>query len=266
MNIYKHELKVGIKPFIFWTIGLAVLLIIGMIKFLGVTETSVNEIALIMEKIPKVILLVFGIGEADIATSGGYYSVLEYYVTICTIIYAINLGSNLVARESIDETYEFIFTKPCSRTYILFNKILAAFTYLLVFCILNLLFSYISFMVYDIDNTIVKEMLLFALSNALVGLLFFTISIFLTSFARKVEKGISSSYKVFLITYILSVLYDIFNWSKYIKILIPFRYFKDVDLLAGNIDFFFVIICLAISSIALIFAFKAFERRDLNAV
>ena len=266
MNIYKHELKIGLKPFIFWTIGLAFLLIAGMTKFLGVKETTGNEMALILEKMPKVILIVFGMGDVDVLTSGGFYSTLENFVTICTVIYAINLGSNSVSRESIDETYEFVFTKPCSRTYILFNKILAAFTYLFIFCILNLIFSYISFIVYDINNTIAKEMILFAISNTLLGTLFFTTSIFLTAFASKIEKGISNSYKVFLITYIASVLYDIFNWSKLTKILIPFKYFKATDLLAGNLNVSFVMISLAFSLVALVFAFRYFEKRDLNAV
>lgn len=266
MNIYKHELKIGLKPFIFWTLGLAFLLIVGMTKFLGFEGTSGNEMALLLEKIPKVIMIVFGMGDVDILTPGGYYSVLQNYATICTIIYAINLGSNSVARESIDETYEFLFTKPCSRTYILLNKILAAFTYLFVFCILNLVFSYISFITYNIDNTIVKEMILFAISNTLVGVLFFSISIFLAAFARKIEKGIGNSYKIFLITYIASVLYDIFNWPKLTRILIPFKYFKSTDLLVQNLDVSFVIISLSLSMLALDFAFKAFEKRDLNAV
>jgi ABC-2 type transport system permease protein len=228
MNIYKHELKVGFKPFIFWTIGLAFLLIAGMTKFLGFEEATGNGVTMVLEKIPKVILIVFGMGEVDILTPGGYYSVLGSYATICTIIYAINLGSNSVARESIDETYEFIFTKPCSRTYILLNKILAAFTYLFIFCILNLFFSYISFIIYDIDNTIVKEMILFAISNALVGILFFTVSIFLAAYARKIEQGISNSYKIFLITYIASVLYDLFNWSELTKYSFHFNILKQL--------------------------------------
>lgn len=266
MNIYKHEIKIGLKPFIFWTLGLAFLLIVGMTKFLGFNGTTGNEMALLLDKIPKIIMIVFGMGDVDILTPGGYYSVLQNYATICTIIYAINLGSNSVARESIDETYEFIFTKPCSRTYILFNKIFAAFTYLFIFCILNLIFSYISFITYNIENTIVKEMILFAISNTLVGILFFTVSIFLAAFARKIEQGISNSYKIFLITYIASVLYDVFNWSELTKILIPFKYFKATDLLAQNLNISFVIISLAFSLIAIILAFRCFEKRDLNAV
>lgn len=265
MNIYKHDLKIGLKPFIFWTIGLAFLLFVGMTKFIGVSGGTGNEMALILDKIPKIILLVFGMGEVDILSAGGFYSVLENYVIICTVIYAIQLGSNSVARESIDKTYEFIFTKPCTRSYILSNKILAAFTYLFIFCILNLIFSYATFIILDINNTIVKEMILFAISNTLIGILFFSISIFLAAFANKTEKGISNSYKIFMLTYIFSVIYDIFDWTKLMKIVVPFKYFRAVDLLSGKLDVLFVLISLVFSFIFMVLAFKAFENRDLNA-
>ncbi len=266
MNIYKHELKIGLKTFIFWVIVLAFLLVIGMTKFLGVSGSTGNEMAIILEKIPKIILIVFGMGEVDILSVGGFYSVLENYIFIFTIIYAIQLGSNSVARESIDKTYEFIFTKPCTRSYILFNKILAAFTYLFVFCILNLIFSYAAFIILDIDNTIVKEMILFATSNIMIGILFFSMSIFLASFTSKTEKGISNSYKIFMLTYIISVIYDIFNWAKLVKIIVPLKYFRAVDLLEGKLDILFVLISLIFSFVFLYIAFKAFEKRDLNAV
>lgn len=266
MNIYKHDLKIGLKTSIFWTIVLAFLLVIGMTKFLGVSGSTGNEMELILEKIPKIILIVFGMGEVDILSVGGFYSVLENYVIILTIIYAIHLGSNSVARESIDKTYEFIFTKPCTRSYILFNKILAAFTYLFVFCILNLIFSYAAFIILDIDNTIVKEMVLFAISNIMIGILFFSMSIFLAAFANRTEKGISNSYKIFMLTYISSVIYDVFDWAKFIKIAVPFKYFRSSDLLEGKLDILFVVISVIFSFVFLYMAFKTFEKRDLNAV
>ena len=39
MNIYKKELKTLIKPMIFWSVGLCMLLLIGMIEFTGVENT-----------------------------------------------------------------------------------------------------------------------------------------------------------------------------------------------------------------------------------
>lgn len=67
----------------------------------------------------------------------GYMGILFYYILICTVIYAVHLGTAAVSRESVDKTYEFVFTKPLSRTRILGWKLSAAFFYLLAFCIFN---------------------------------------------------------------------------------------------------------------------------------
>ena len=266
MNIYKHDLKINLKPFIFWTIGLLFLIIVGMTKFLGFSGSSGSEMTVILDKIPKIVMMVFGMADVDVLSVGGFYSVLENYIIICTIIYAIILGSNAVARESIDKTYEFVFTKPRTRGYILANKILASFTYLIIFCVLNLLISFAAFSILDINNTIGKEMILFAIANTLVGILFFTLSIFLAATAKKSEKGISSSFKIFMITYIVSIFYDVFEWPVFIKVLIPIKYFGAVDLLASNLDIMFVVLSLVLSGAFLALAFRAFEKRDLMAI
>ena len=264
MNIYKHDLKIGLKPFIFWTAGLAFLLLAGMAKFLGVSGGSGAEMAAVLDKIPKIFLIVLGMGEVDILSLGGYYIVLESYIAVCIVIYGVFLGSNAVARESIDKTYEFIFTKPCTRFYILFNKISAAFTYLTVLCILNIIFSYAAFIILDIDNTIVKEMILIGTANTLIGILFFSLSVFLAAFASRSEKGTGYGYKIFMLTYIASIIYDVFDRAKILKIFLPLKYFKSTDLLEGNLDVFFVLISLVISFVFLALAFWAFEKRDLN--
>ena len=265
MNIYMHDIKINLKTFIFWVIGLVFLIAVGMTKFLGFDGTSGTDMAFILDKIPRVVMMVFGMADVDVLSVGGFYSVLENYVVVCTIIYAIMLGSNSVARESIDKTYEFVFTKPRTRLYILTKKILAAFTYLIVFCILNLIISYIAFIILDINNTIEKEMILFAISNTLIGILFFTLSIFLSAISKKSEKGISLSFKLFMAIYIVSIFYDVFEWPKFMKVIIPIKYFGAIDLLDGKLDVVFVILSLILSGVFLIIAFRSFDKRDLVA-
>jgi hypothetical protein len=36
MNIYLRELRFGVKPFIFWTLGLCLLIFAGVVKYTGV--------------------------------------------------------------------------------------------------------------------------------------------------------------------------------------------------------------------------------------
>jgi ABC-2 type transport system permease protein len=69
-----------------------------------------------------------------------------------TSIYAVWLGHNAVSRESIDKTYEFLFTKPKSRTWFLSRKVLTGCLYLTVYCLFNVFFSAASIAVLDIGE------------------------------------------------------------------------------------------------------------------
>jgi len=126
MNILKRECRANLKTFLFWNLGLFVLAFTGMTKFTGIAAaTGGEDINKILNQFPKVILAVLGISSVDISTLAGYYSILAFYALICGAIYAIHLGNNAVSREIVDKTYEFIFTKPCTKTYVLGMKVIA---------------------------------------------------------------------------------------------------------------------------------------------
>ena len=76
-----------------------------------------------LSQMPKPVLALFGMSEVNIETLGGFYAVLEFYAMIVIGCYAVSLGTSAVLRESMDKTYEFLFTKPCGRLRILTVKV-----------------------------------------------------------------------------------------------------------------------------------------------
>ena len=75
MNILVRELKAGRKAFLFWSLGLFVLVFMGVVKSTGVTADG-GGLAALLDSFPRVVLAVFGMVGADIGTFGGYYAVL----------------------------------------------------------------------------------------------------------------------------------------------------------------------------------------------
>ena len=265
-NIIKHELKAGLKPFIFWTLGLAVLVFAGMTKFLGFGGSGGADITVLLGQFPKIFLVMFGMANVDVQSLGGYFSVLQFFVLICASIYAIHLGTNAVSREAVDKTYEFIFTKPRTRSYILSCKLFAGFCYLTAFCALNLIFSFLALPMLGIENTIPTTLILYAFVSLFVGLVFFSLAAMLSALFTRSEVGIKVSNTIFIITYILSVLFDLSENPAVIKIFTPLKYFEAADLIGGKFDIVYTAVCLVISAAALFWAFLAFNKRDLNAV
>lgn len=262
MNILKRELRAGLKPFLFWTLGLFVLVFAGMVKYTGISAggVSINEL---LAQFPRVVLAVLGIVGIDIETLGGYYAVIVYFAIICVSIYAVFLGANAVNRESIDKTYEFIFTKPRSRKYILLMKLLSGFIYLSLFCLLHYLFSISATATLKLSENINHEMLLFSLSVFFVGLLFFGISTFAATIANRPEKGMFYGNLCFLFSFVIGIIYDMLENGKILRIFTPIRYFLPSDLLSGYLDPSYIVLCLVLTFLLFLGSFHFFENLSI---
>ena len=261
MNILKRELRVGLKAFIFWMIGLFLLSFIGIIKYEG--YTSSGSMTQLLESFPRVVLAVMGAVGVDMSTISGYTAMLSYYILICAVIYGVHIGAASVSRESIDKTYEFVFTKPCSRTRILGLKLLSAYIYLFLFCVFSGVFS---MMAVDYLKTSVKinhQIFLFSLSVFLVGALFVALSAFLSSIAKNPEKGTLLGNLAFLYAFILGVVYNMLEKPGLLKLISPFNYFSLPDLVAEKLDPIFTTVTLIITVGLLYFTFTKFNRKDL---
>lgn len=267
MNIIKKELRIGIKPFVFWILGLFFLDFVGMMKFSGieVSAGSVNIMEL-MDQFPRVVLAVFGIAGLDISTLGGYYAVLAFYALVCVSIYAIHLGTTAINRESIDKTYEFVFTKPRTRQYIIGMKLFANTIYLILFCVIHIIFSLVAVMALKIKGNINEPMILFGISAFLVGMVFFSMGSFFAAIVKRGEKGVMLSNLCFLTVFIIGVIYDMLEKGELLRVLTPLKYFLPQDLLNNDLNIGFVCLCM-VFVVGLIYGtIQTFCKKDLTAL
>lgn len=266
MNILKRELSAGLKPFLFWTLGLFFLVFAGLTKFTGV-DTAAGGVNLydLLNKFPRVVLAVMGIVGIDINTLGGYYSILAYYALICAVIYAVYLGTNAVSREAVDKTYEFVFTKPRSRSYILQMKFLAVWIYIAMFCILNYVFSVAAIAVLGFSGNLNFQIFLFSIAVFLVSSMFFSLSAFISAAAKQSERGALYGNLCFLFAFIMGIVYDMLENGGILKFISPLKYFSPADLLNKEIDPLFAAICVVLTAVFLWGAFARFNKKDLTA-
>lgn len=264
MNILKRELRAGLKPFIFWTIGLFILVFAGITKYTGIAVEGASASELIAQ-LPRVALATFGIIGVKIETLSGYYAVLSYYSMICVSIYAIALGATAVNREAVDKTYEFMFTKPRCRKYILKMKLLASFVYLIGFCLLNYLFSILATVTLNLSENINNEILLFTIAIFLVGFLFFGISAFLSTIVSRTEKGTLYGNLCFLFAFVVGIIYDMLEDGGILRVLTPLKYFIPSDLIAGKLNVLYAILCVCLTVTLIFITLHNFDKKDLRA-
>jgi ABC-2 type transport system permease protein len=261
MNIFKRELRAGLKPFVFWMIGMFLLCYVGIIKYQSYTTSgSMTEL---LNSFPRVLLAVMGAIGVDIGTLGGYTALLFYYVLVCAVIYAVHLGASAVTRESVDKTYEFVFTKPCSRSRVLGMKLVSSYAYLLLFCILNGLFSNMAVGYLKTSENIVPQIWFGVLTVFLIGAMFVAVSAFFASAAKRPDKGMLYGNLAFLYAFILGVVYNMLENPGLLKLISPFSYFSPADLVLVRFDPVYAAVTLVLTAGCLIGAFSKFKSRDL---
>ncbi len=261
MNILKREQRAGFKVFLFWMIGMFLLSFVGIIKFEGYTSSgSMTEL---LESFPRVVLAVMGVVGVDMNTIGGYTALLSYYILICAVIYAVHLGAAAVSRESIDKTYEFVFTKPCSRARVLGLKLASAYIYLFLFCVFNGIFSMIAVAYLKTSENISRQIFLLSLSVFLIAALFIALSAFFASAVKRPEKGTLYGNLAFLYAFIFSVIYNMLEKPGLLKLISPFSYFSPTDLVAGKFDLVYTAVALLLTALFLCWTFALFKRKDM---
>ena len=265
MNLFRKELKTGFKPFLFWTLGLFILIFAGIVKS-GAAMADGAFVTDLINKFPRIVIAVMGMATVDISTFGGFYALLMQYVYVLTAVYAAHLGNNAVSRESVDKTYEFLFTKPRSRSYILARKLLAAMVYLTVFAALNLLFSVLAAKQLGVEGDFTGLFLRFSVAMWLVGVVFFSLAAMFSASIRSAEHGARAGNLAVLGAYALAVVHDLLAHPGALRLLTPFRYFPNSELMAGGFPLFYAALSIALAAAFFALAFARFERRDLGAL
>ncbi len=267
MKLLKYELKIKLKPFLFWTIGLILLYVAGSMEFGGISGANSESIDVVLNYYPPIVLSIMGITESiDFSCLDGYTWVLGYYGTVLASFYAITLGSSIINRELIDKTFEFLFTKPRKRNYILSFKILSGFLYLTFFSFINLIASILIMNPVDTSIDITNLMFLSGFGTYITSLLFYTISIFINVIIKK--KAISGKIVnlFFLFSFMLGGVYDVLENVEILRILTPLRYTLYQDAIDGNINILFLLISIILTILLIISSYIIFEKRDLTEI
>lgn len=265
MNLFRRELKAGLKSFLLWSLGLFVFIFAGIVKSSAAMADG-QFMTELVNKFPRIVVATMGMANVDISHFDGFYAVLMQYVFVLTAVYAAHLGNHAVSRESIDKTYEFLFTKPRSRSYILTRKLISALAYLTAYVALNLLFSILAVKQLALSGDYTGLFTRYSMVLWLVGLVFGSLAALCAAAFSSAERGARAGNLCVLTAYALAVAYDLLDHPGLIRLLTPFRYYLNTELMKGGVQLLYIGLGFVLSALFLVGAFVRFERRDLGAL
>ena len=263
MNIFIREMKAHKKALIIWGICIIFMIISGMAKYTSVySGNSMNEL---VKQMPKSLQAIMGNGALDLSKASGYYGMLFLYLVLMATIHASMLGADIISKEERDKTFEFLMVKPVSREKIITSKLLAAFVNIVIFNIINFVFSIILVSYYAKGESIVGNIAILMAGMFILQLIFLFIGTSIAAISSNPKTATSLSTAILLVTFMLSILIDMNDKLNILKYLTPFKYYEAKNLMyGGGLDPIFLILSFAIIGILFWVTYKFYEKRDLK--
>ena len=263
-TIYLKELKLTRKTLVIWLLLIVMLTGFAAIEFI-VLKDAMGEIAALAESFPKIILILFGLNGVRIDTPLGAYQCMVFWINLLAFFYAGFSGVYAVSREERFGTSEFLFSKPYKRSTIIWAKIGAAVTNLIVFSLAVGITSYLCIVLPLGDLSITGVHIITTLGILLTQMVLFSIGILISGLVKSYKTASLLTMLTVAAFYAISFALDYNGALDFLKVLTPVSYFNVVSVSVNGLSPFYLLLSLIMILAGCFMAIKFFERKDLRA-
>lgn len=263
MNVFLRELKARRKGLIAWSIAMGLFMWTSMVKYQTLTIDPTATQAL-LKQMPDSIKTIFGMNGLEATSLAGYFGICFLFIAILLAVHAALLGTGLLTIEPLNKTTEFLYTKPISRRKIISQKLLSGLVQLGILWGVTYFVSWGSILLYSSMSGFEHTLFIFMLAALVIQLCCFSLGMLVAAILRSASGAgklltgfVFASYALSLISQL-----DGYHWLHYASI---FRYFDAVDIIHDNaLKLHYVVLCLAVSAIALMTVYLRYPHKDLT--
>jgi len=263
MNIFARELRAHRIGLIAWSVGIFLLMWTSMVKFQTLTiDTSATNA--LLKQVPDTIKTIFGMNGLEATTLAGYFGICFLFLAMLLAVHAALLGTGLLTAEPLNKTTEFLYTKPVSRRRIVTFKLLSGLLQLAILWLVSYAVCWGSIALYSSMTGFETTLAVFMAAAAIMQITFFSIGMAVAAVLRSASGAGKLLTGLVFASYALSLVsqLDGYGWLHYASI---FRYFDAVDIINTNtLKLHYVIVCLAVSVVALGVVYIRYPQRDLT--
>lgn len=270
MNIFKFEFKRQIKGCIVWSIICSILIAFFMALYPSMSNSSMQELVNSkMSSIPSELLKVLNIENGlDFSNIYDYLTYAIQYIAIASAVYASILGVNSLIKEESEGTIEFLYSKPIKRSKIVTQKLLSIIVIYCIYIIIVGIITMISCIIVKsyyirIIDIIINIKLIFA-SILIIGLIFMSIGILVSSLIKSSKSSISLSISIFFISYFLGIISKLKEGFEWFRFLSPLYYYPLNNIIENGFELKFILVSLFIIIGSIIGSYIIYNKKDMN--
>ncbi len=256
--LLKKEFTSHIKSAIILLIIVSILMLAELSEFKVIDGESSYQA--LIDSLPNVIKSMFGFSGFGIDKISGIYAVMMLYIAIPFIFYSANLGHKVTAKTP-NNKHDFIYN-TYSRKRIYIKKIIANLLVITGICVLNLILNIITLKTYK--ETHFLYVILVNINLWLTCLLFFTISIFITSILKRNSLATTINAIIIILLYFLNVITSLLDKLNFLKYINPLYLYCSTNLINNNdYNYIYMGTCILLSIGLLFLSYLTFKRKDL---
>ena len=265
MNIFRFEFRHLQKTNLIWTIAL--IIVMGLFMFLFTTlQADFTAFFDMMDGLPAFLQDALSLHTLNIGTILGFYGFSLFYILLFAAIQAMNYGMSTVSIELSQNTADFLFTKPVTRTKILRAKLAAIVVSLLI---TNILYTCATILALNLVKTAefsLTALFLIQLSILLFQLLFVAIGIFVAVFLKRIKSVLPITLGFVFGFFIIDMLNQSLADIK-LSFLSPFAYFKPSFIIENlSFDLPYFLLTIGLIFVLTTVTFIVYHRKDLPSI
>lgn len=264
MNIILQELKLSVRSFLSYTVGMLVIFLLFLLLF----DSFRGEAALldqVLSNFPKEFKAAFGFADVNLSELSGYLSFLFSYIILIGAVFGMKLGVSSLSEETRAKTADFLLSKPVKRHQIVTAKLLSI---LLLLAAQNLLVYVITLPVAlskADGNLSVKLFSLICFSVFLVQLFFVGIGMFLSVLLKKIKAVMPITLAVVFLFFIIELINQSLMEQK-LTYLTPFSYFKSSQVISNvRYEPGYVVIDLSVFIVFTLLTYLLYQKKDIHS-
>lgn len=267
-NIYLHELKYNRTSFFVWCVSIIVLIFAGMAFYpILIKGGMLKQMTAFFENpFMKGLMSAFG-ANLDVLTNVlGFYSLRNgIFIMLLGGFFSILLAGKILAQEEYEKTAEFLITKPVTRSEIVWSKLAAFFTYLLLFNVVILLTGFLCLEIFKGDSSYsLTAFLILTFYAFLFMMTFGAIGLFLSLWIKRGRPVTSISIGIIVGGYFIDTLSNITPSLDKIGYISPFKF---VDSMVLSPDYrlmwWRVLYFVGISLVLFTLTFIVYKKKDI---
>lgn len=262
-QVFKREMRAQLIPLLVCCLGMALFVGLGFYKYDSIATADVSLVQ-IMDMMPRIVLVMFGMGELSIDTPEGFYACMYSFIAIFAYAYAAMSGANILSKEERDLTSDFLYTRPRSRASLLTGKLLA--------CIAGCaLLTGTAWLTVSLVFVPMVEAQIQPIVHTTMGCMLLTQMLFLlagfcgAALSRDYRRGTKIAGLLLLGSYLAALLIELKGDIAFLDFLSPFRYFGAPDVIRFGPRVPYIALSAALLALMTFAAYKKYARRDLRS-